>query len=277
MDMKNSIDIVSKINYLVDVPLIINANIVEYDISKANINMLLSYGMITIDEYNRFFNMDKMTREISIGRRMKDENNPDILTPEGILMQKNIKEGIMKAKTMLVESNKVIPETIMRVANDAVYINGPRLQHTSFDINNNGVKINFKCDKVYNIMLNLNTVTIFIYDNPMADSLDVEVKGINDDILYKHEAFLGFICSLVTDMQRNGKEATLYRFNDFYERYVNMALPIDYYREFNSGSGFNIKGSGYIVDALDDSCLSIIDINYNLWILRELYSIILDH
>ena len=44
----NSIDdIAKKVNYLVDIPLMINANITEYDISKANINMLLSYGLIS--------------------------------------------------------------------------------------------------------------------------------------------------------------------------------------------------------------------------------------
>ena len=268
-------DISKRVNYLVDIPLLINANITEYDISKANINMLLSYGLITQEEYNKYINMPKMVREISIGKRMKNDNGT--YTEEGKLFLNAISEGIAKSKYLLLKNNNVPIENIIRVANDAIYINCDyKLPITDLDINNNNVYIHFKSDNIYNIMLNLNQVTIFIYDNPMSDELRVDVKGINDRLLPKHEKMLEFICNIITDMQRTGKESILYSFNDFYEKYVRMELPIEYYREFNSNSAYKIKGTGYYIDSPNEADINIIDINYNISVLRLLYSIILD-
>ena len=275
MATKNNIsDIAQKVNYLVDVPLIINANIIEYDISKANITMLYSYGMISKEEYEWFLRMDKMTREISIGRRMLDDDNK--LSEEGKKINACIKEGIAKAKSMLLEANNVPLESIIRIANDAVYINGGLLPIRDFDINNNGVIVHFKSDKVYNMMLNLRNITIFIMDNPMTDTIDVDVKGINDRLLPKHEPFLEFICNTITDMQRSSKESALYSFNDFYNQYVNLNLPIEYYREFNQDSMYKIKGTAYLMDNVTGVDKSLLDIECNLTILRQLYAIILD-
>ena len=272
----NSIDdIAKKVNYLVDIPLMINANITEYDISKANINMLLSYGLISKEDYDKYYSMPKIVREISIGNRMKNDNGT--YTEEGKKFLQAISEGIYKAKYQLLSQNNIPVENVIRVANDAVYINaGYKLPITDFDINNNGVYIHFKSDKIYNMMLNFNMVTIFIYDNPMSDELRVDVKGINDKLLPRHEKMLEFICNIITDMQRTGKESILYSFNDFYEKYIKMELPIDYYREFNSGSAYKIKGTDYCIDFPNEPDLNLIDISYNLMILRQLYSIIMN-
>ncbi len=274
MEVKGISDIADKTNYLVDIPLIINANIIEYDISKANITILYSYGFLSKDEYETLYKMDKMTREISIGRRKIDDEEGK-LTEEGILMTKIEHEGISKARHLLLETNNVPPESVLRIANDAVYINGPRLANTSFDLNGNGIITAFRSDKLYNIMLNLNLITIFIYDNPMTDALEIDVKGINDKVLYKHQPFLEFICNIITDIQRSSKESVLYTFNDFYSRYINLELPMEYYREFNANSGFMIRGTKYFTDVPNTIDLSLIDINYNLTILRQLYSIII--
>lgn len=274
MVVKSISDIADKTNYLVDIPLLINANITEYDISKANISILYSYGIITKEEYELYYAMDKLTREISIGRRMLNDNGE--MTNEGKIINATIKKGIILAKHLLLESNNVPMEAVIRVANDAIFINGPILPITSFDLNNNGILVNFKHKNIYNIMLNLHQVTIFIYDNPMVDKLEVEIKGINDNLLYKHEAFIEFICNTVSDLQRNSKESALYTFNDFYTKYINLQLPVSYYREFNSNSGYPIKGTSYYVDNVGDIPLERISIEYNLSVLRQIYSIIMD-
>ena len=41
-----------RINYLTDKPFILSSNIYEYDITKANINVLRSMDMISEYEYN---------------------------------------------------------------------------------------------------------------------------------------------------------------------------------------------------------------------------------
>lgn len=268
-------ELYSKTNYIIDIPLILNANIIEYDISKANITMLLSYGLISYDEYIRYCNMDKQMREISIGRRMQEDNG--ILTEEGRKFIECIKNGIILSKKMLFEANNIKHESVVRIANDAVYINGAPLQYTEFDINNNGVKVSFKNKNIFNIIINLGNVTVFIYDNPMTDKFNVDVKGINDKLLFKHELFLSFICNMVSNVQRSGKEAALMVFNEFYEQYINKQLPLEYYREFNNTSGYRLNGNCTILlDIVNESHRDLINIDYNLLVLRKIYSMIMD-
>ena len=59
------------INYKSQVNNIIGENIREYDISKANITMLYSANIISLEEYNRLCNVDKMERQITIGYLIK--------------------------------------------------------------------------------------------------------------------------------------------------------------------------------------------------------------
>ena len=267
-------ELYKKVNYLVDIPLMINANIVEYDISKANISMMLSYGIITQYEFDRYAAMDKMTREISIGRMEKSDSGE--LTQSGLKIKTCISDGIKRAKQLLIERNNIAEESIVRIANDAIFVNNVYLKYTDFDLNNNGVIISFKQKNQYNIMINLERVTIFINDNPMSNTIDVEVKGINDNLLYKHQAFLSFIVNTVSDMQRSGKSTALTIFNDFYEQFINMQLPLEYYREFNSDSMYRINGCGYLMDMVSERLRPMISIEYNLQILRKLYSLIID-
>ena len=266
----------TKNNYIIDIPLLINASITEYDIGAANITMLFSYGLITQDEYLAYYRMDKSMREISIGKRGR---NPDgTLDEYGIKCQKCISEGIMNARKLLIETNNIKDESIVRIAKDAVYVNGRVLENISFDLNNNGVLCVFVPKNYYNIMINLNKMTtILINDNPMTDNLKVDVVGINNKLLYLHQPFLEFICNLVSNVQRSGKEYAFNIYNSFYEEYINMRLPIEYYREFNANSGYRIKYSErYTIDNANESDKDKIDINYNLSILRTLYSAILD-
>lgn len=267
-------ELYSKTNYITDIPLLINANIVEYDISKANISILHSYGVLSDDEYTMFCNMDKETRVVNIGRMMKDDNGQ--LNNQGVHMTKILSEGIKEAKRQLIEANNIPPENIVRIANDALFINKCPVKYMDFDLNKNGFIISFRPKNVFNIMINLGLVTIFIYDNPMSDDLNVEVKGINDKLLYKHQEFLSFICEVLSTCQRGGKDIALRIFVDFYEQYVNRKLPIGYYREFNSNSMFNIEKCSYLVDIINQEDIDRLNINYNLSLLRILYSAILN-
>ena len=56
-----------KDNYVMSIPFLINSKITEYDMSKANISMLLEGGLITIDKANELLSLDKKLREIKVG------------------------------------------------------------------------------------------------------------------------------------------------------------------------------------------------------------------
>jgi hypothetical protein len=53
---------------------LINRNIQEYDISKANITILLDIGYITKDEYQYLYSLPKQQREVKVGLKMRNDH-----------------------------------------------------------------------------------------------------------------------------------------------------------------------------------------------------------
>ena len=269
-------------NYIIKEPLILNANIIEYDISKANINALYCYDMISTEEYNSLYGLDKRSREIVIGRKIATRGTDDNPLSEQeveyrIKLASTIKDGIMEAKRLLFETNGIQDSNVIRIANDAIYVNNMNpLQFTSFDINNNGRFMTFARKKQFNMVLNLERVSIFIFDNPLSDSIDVDIKGISDDKLYLNEPFIQFICEIMSSLQSSDKPSTLQLFNSFYEPYIKKELPIEYYREFNSMSSYRIITGNYLVEDASELDKDKISIEYNLMVLRKIYALVMN-
>mgnify|MGYP003490672789 FL=1 len=86
-----------KDRYISQVSYLINHNIQEWDISKANISVLLRKGAITREKYNYYYNLPKHKREVSIGCLMRD--NPSI--------SRAVSEGLMEARKNFIEANNV--------------------------------------------------------------------------------------------------------------------------------------------------------------------------
>ena len=59
-------------SYSAPVDYLISQYIREYDMSKANINILLYYGMISKEQYQYYYDLPKKQREISIGCLQRD-------------------------------------------------------------------------------------------------------------------------------------------------------------------------------------------------------------
>lgn len=266
-----------RINYLIDKPYILSSNIYEYDISKANINILRSMDMITEQEYNNFLIMDKMSREVIIGERIREEREATkTSTSRGYsVTYDTIKNGIIEAKRQLFLHNKLSDDSIIRIANDAVYVQsiGP-LQYTDFIIGKNNHPVSFIYKGNYRSMIILNKILV-LYNIDQTGNFVVDIKGINDEKIHFHEKMLEFICEMIFLMESGDKNTTLYRFNSFYESYIKRDLELDYYREFNEYSCFRIKNSRVGTLFLDPKYKNYLDISYNISILRQLYSYIL--
>ena len=59
-------------NFLIDSPYIISVPIYEYDITKANINILLKKNAISIEEYKHLKLMSRMSRQVSLGMKQRN-------------------------------------------------------------------------------------------------------------------------------------------------------------------------------------------------------------
>lgn len=232
--------------------------IYEYDISKANINILRSEGYITQDLYEYLYKAPNIERKKTIG--LMERNNPKITDV--------LKEGFEKARHNFISSNNIQDDEIISIRKDAIFITR-MVDHTVFGL------INFVMKNTYSMMIKINKIEF--YFNSINDSYKLDIKGINDETLLKHQySYLQLLCEIFNKIQtKNFKEAVQYII-DFNKKYNNLELSIDYYREFNQTSLYRINSfnSVYYIDDISDIDMSCLDISYNQNFNREIYKII---
>lgn len=240
----------------------ISGRIVEYDIKAANINTLYEARAIDDKLYNYLLFLPKKDREVYIGKLIKSDNK----------YYDCIKNGIISAKKKLIQynGNIEVPD-IVRIANDAVYIN------KSYDLKNTKFgNIEFKKSNPYSSMIWLqskgtNLLIFFYYNN---NGINIDVKGINTQCQLLHADYmLTFIANVIYNLEKVSLEDALNLVTSFYEDYINMRLPLGYYRELNSMSLYRLKYTDFAVECPGNEP---VDINFNLYIIRDLYSILLE-
>lgn len=250
----------------------VSGRIVEYDIRSANISVLRNSNYITEEDYLRLKNLPKLEREKEIGLRIRESKE----------VYNEISKGIKSCRDMFIKQNNIDKDNIVRIANDAIYVNTPiDLQYTKF-----GNYIEFVPKSVSNVFINLNQLVIFLGFREDGN-ISVDVKGISDDMCKLHEPFM--ISSIVTTvilLERSGVISALNYISELCENYLHFNLPVGYYREFNAFSCYRIKdlfkeynpfGSGTLgIDKMPEEYKFQLDINYNYFILRELWSIIVE-
>ena len=176
------------INYKTPIKYFINTYIREYDLSKANINALLYQKVLTKEEYNRFYNMDKKEREVIIGKMISKDRT----------IYTNIQTGIKEAKRKLFISNNIEDIDIVSIKNDAVFIVGKLLPYTEFQ------PFKFVIKNEYNIFLQLQELEVYYSDNFINGefNINIDVKGIGDNNLILHEhGILDIICEVCGRLQ----------------------------------------------------------------------------
>ena len=253
-----------KLNYTIDVPYITSSYITEYDLSKANINALLSQNAISEELYNYLLASTKEFREIYIGNMIKND----------IKIYKAIQDGIIEAKRLLFESNNILDHEVFAIRNDAVFFIGNRRLNNTFG------RYQFKVKNIYSFAMNTTTKNnklqiLYNYDQMSGNDI-IDIKGISDDNLIKHSNhILQFMCSIFYGIVNQPIENVISEYNEFYDNYINRRLDIGYYREFDQESKYRIIQHGFmpksfLIEALDNSQKMNIDINCNLSLLRDI-------
>lgn len=260
-----------KTNYLLNIPYLSSIYITEYDLSKANISSLKYMGYLSDNDYNWLYNVDKMTREIYIGNLERSNNE----------VSKIKKQGILEARKQLFFENNLQDNEILSIKNDAVFIIGDRPIKNKFE------HFTFNKKNVYTFFMTTTSRLEIYYMYDKISNLEViDVKGINDKVLSKHENYMiTFLCEIFYMIQNNTIEDVLSYYNDFYEKFINLELDPGYYREFNPASVYRIDsnrqsfGFEYIDSSYlkrNDSGISLINLDCNILLLRDLYGVISD-
>lgn len=249
-------------SYLTESKYIISSYIREYDISKANINILLYYNIIDKNRYDYFYNLPKIQREIQVGLLQQDRTIADTL-----------KNGFLEFRRRFFEANNIQDIDIVSIKNDAIYLLNKIPDVTIFN------NIEFKLKNTYTSYYNLNKKEFYYTYDRIHEVEILDIKGINKVLLKRHnEYLLEFLkvcfCSVETETIKDVIDIVI----TFYNKYINKELDIGYYRDFDIYSLYTFKKIFRFSDNIKASILSekelkYLDINCNLTLIRELYQI----
>ena len=246
-------------NYICNIPFIISRHIYEYDISKANINVLYYLGEIDKDYYEKLKSLPRMKRQIEIGYLIK--------YTEGL--SDRLSNGIAMFREKLFEANDIQDYEVLSIKNDAVFVIGRKLNVTKFD------NVEFVLKNHYTTYVRLDKhIEVYFESNTIDGTISLDIKGISDIKLELHHQYMAtLIADILYYMETNNIADGLTYISDIYNKYIERQLPIGYYRNFNSDSDFilNVNGTLYSMDYCEPDMFMSLDIGYNLSIIRTLY------
>lgn len=254
----------NKVNYTADISYLTNVFIYEYDISKANINILYTKGVIDKSIYDFLYNSERMTRQVYVGKLCKDVSVSNIL-----------KTGIIEAKETLFNANNIQDRDVLSIKNDAVFLINKRLINTKFGL------IKFVEKNVYTSFYKINGIEFYYYYSNATKVEYIDIKGISDDKIKQHqEYFLQILKDLFYSIQVNGPEISSKMIKDIYNEYITLRLPVECYRNFDVSSMFHMNllinnNTGYNIEAVSERQKNMLDISNNLKILIEIQKIIM--
>lgn len=252
-------------NYTLPIKYIFNSYIREYDISKANINILLYKGIIGEEEYAKLSMLSRRYRQVQIGYILKDERINNLF-----------EDGLKEIRRRFIEVNGLSEGDILSIKNDAIYVINKVPSVTKFD------NVEFLLKNTFTSYFKLMDLEVYYGLNKQIESEVIDIKGINNSKLELHQNhMIQIICDILYFIS-TGDYATLLDFvSDTYKKYLNKNLPIEYYRTFNSISMYEITigGRRYGLEYLSPSKenYDILDISYNANIIRDLYSTAYDY
>ena len=246
--------------YRAPIDFLLDTNIVEYDISKANINVLRDANIISEDQYQYLLQASSNERYITIGKMQGA--NPKVTEA--------LKNGIKQAKKIFMELNCIDDNDILSIRNDSITVlNNKHIN--KFDITE---RVRFREVGRYTSFYKLiNADVLYLYNH--IDNIEaMEVKGISNEALATHENYMkDFLLELFYRAQIEGVTSAIQLISNFTNQYRLRTLELNYYREFNSESRFRIIPSissvfTYTTDIIPEYYRNFIDISYNENILR---------
>ena len=211
----------SRIEYILD-------NIIrEFDISKANISVLRDANVLSEEQYQYYLNAPRMERQIAIGK----------LQGSNTAVSEILKSGITNARRVFLESNNVQDSEVLYIRNDAIAVIGSRWI-SQLQVSDH---VAFRESAHYTAFYKFNTIDMLYLYDAIKNEEHLDLKGLGDEAISLHKDFMiDFLCELFYTAQTRGVEEALQILDNVHSQYINMQMPIGYYREFNSKAGFKL-------------------------------------
>lgn len=257
-------ELYNRVNYISGLKFLFSNYIREYDLSKANINVLYLKGIIDESLYRKLSVASREERQITIG--LMEQRDKKVTKAKA--------EGIIEAKKMLFEANDIQDSDILSIKNDAVFVINKVLTKTRFH-----ELIDFKLKNTYMDFVYLGGIEVYYGYDRVSGIENIATKGLGKNAYLHKDFMIDFIIYIISEMESGSISQAVSSFTNFFNDYINGQLDIGYYREFNSASMYSIINSPYKVSIVDNNEYTktkVININYNMNILRELFGYISD-
>lgn len=247
---------------------LINKNIREWDLRKANISILRSLNLISEKEYQKFLVMPRESREYVLGCLRRDNKE----------IEEGYKYGLLNARKEFFERNELDDYNILYIDNDSITTVHEWRDSPNIDGHLNSF-LEFRLRNQYTSFYRLFFID-FLYYN-MDNKEIFRLKGVNEEKLRRlhKDGFLDLLLTLAYCAQYDGIVDTIDILKNIYKEYCKKNLDINYYREFNNDSRFRLYQTDnyiYYVDFIEDYQKNDVDITYNLNILILLYKIFMN-
>lgn len=206
------------------------SDIIEYDMKRAGLSIIKEKKLLDDETIMQLEKMDKHLADERVGK-MQISNKE---------LRDSLKAGFVEYRLKFGEANELEDKDIISVKKDAIFVKR-YCEVTEFDTHVKFVEKNH-----YEAFMKLQNME-FYYDPEKLD-----VKGLHKDNEALHKDYMigmihGFIRHLsMSDIAR--ARDYLVRFMDDYKK---LRLPVGYYREFNSDSGY-LMGVGDSVIRVGD-------------------------
>ena len=239
------------------IPFLFNRRIIEYDMKRAGISLIKEYQLLPEETIKKIESYrSKHEQDVIIGRMERTDKD----------LVKNKKQAFASARERFYHLNKLDDNEIIDVRKDAIFTTRECKYTKLTDY------IEFRPKNTYSSFLRVGKRKIeLFYRSPDV----IDVKGINDQLIETHkEGMLIFFTTFIRKMETGSAIDAIRYLRYTIDRYKNLELPIDYYREFNANSSFrSLKGE--TAEEWWEDEIDKLDISYNYQILCNLAKILI--
>ena len=256
-----------KARYVAPYEWLVNHNIQEWDLEKANISILRSLDLISDEDYSRYYNMPRQEREVELGCLRRD--NPKI--------EEGYQKGIKAVRQMFFDANSLEQENVLYIDNDSITtVHQWRDTRGSYIQGNLAPYINFRVKKRYTSFYRLFIIDFLYYSNGEIE--EFRLKNVDDKKIRESHSgyFLDFILSCAFSAQTSPILDSIQMVQDTYANYSSKTLDLPYYRELNPRNQYKLIITNfytYYADMLSETDKEFVDISYNANIILLFYKI----
>lgn len=225
-------DLYNKDSYLnKNIDFISNVRIIEYDLKSANTSLCREYNLLPESKIKEIENMKKSERVKTIGKIQRKDK----------VFNEGLKNAFKDIRRRFFEANNIQDGDILSIKKDAIFCLEAK-EHTKFG------HCTFSDKNMYSSYMHLNNLELY-YKRNLDGSYKLDIKGIDDEIVIKHEGFmLDFLANVFYKYESGDIVDVIIYLRKFIDKYKNLELEVGYYREFNNQSKIRLNDSEEIYD-----------------------------